>query len=98
MDLPRHQLFNASVKALQFEAWRYCQDHGTDMTTEQLAERLDVPAARLRRVLRDEQWSRALRVSRLDLSIRPQFEAGHAAQAAEFARTSGAAFGAGCEE
>jgi hypothetical protein len=85
-NAPRKFAFNPAVKTLQFRAWAWCQTHGTDLTAAELAAELDVPAERLRRVLRDETWARALRTSNLDMTHRPRHEAGFVREAVEIGR------------
>ena len=61
-----------------------------NITREQIAAEMGETTSRVSRLLRDEKWAGALRVSALDLTDRPHYEAGAHHEAAEIAARLGA--------
>ncbi len=85
-----HRPFNPTTKALQFRAWQIAQREGGNVSREQIAAEMGECPRRIARVLRDEKWAGALRVTTLDLTDRPRHEAGFAREAADIADRLGA--------
>lgn len=89
----KHQLFNARVRAKQFQAWQIAKDNNGNVTRDQIADQIGVDRAHMKRLLRDEKWAQTLRATRLDLTDSPPHHAGHVAEAHDLARGLGFGFG-----
>lgn len=79
---------NPLTVALRYRAYCHVQTYGANMTVLELAEALDVPAPRLQRAMRDEQWASALRAHRLDVPVSAEFQGADAFAAQQEARAS----------
>lgn len=89
-ETARQRPFNPATKAIQFRAWQIAQREAGNITREQIAAEMGETTSRVSRLLRDEKWAGALRVSALDLTDRPHYEAGAHHEAAEIAARLGA--------
>ncbi len=89
-ETARQRPFNPVTKAIQFRAWQIAQREAGNITREQIAAEMGETTRRVSRLLRDEKWAGALRVSALDLTDRPHHEAGAHHEAAEIAARLGA--------
>ena len=89
-ETARQRPFNPATKAIQFRAWQIAQREAGNITREQIAAEMGETTSRVSRLLRDEKWAGALRVSALDLTDRPHHEAGAHHEASEIAGRLGA--------